>query len=771
MSYKVKQIRINRYFFILLICMLSCQDSQVPTSIVDQHNLVWDTPCEFASGSMPLGNGDIGVNAWIEKSGDLLFYIGKTDAWSENGRLLKVGKIRVSFSPNLVAPDIPFRQELQFRKGQWVVEMGKDNDRRTITMWVDANHPVIHVDIGGDNKYEATVSLEPWRTKRRKAREDEMHSFWMHTPDNNSRMDIYIEPDTIVDCGEGQIAWCHHNKRSVYRETLDLQGLASLIEEDKDPLLHRTFGGFLRGKDFVKVDAKTLKSSKKSRKQNLSVYLLTTEKVPVEVWKEKIEKNAARIEAVDIDQAEESHLAWWNSFWDRSWIQVSGGDSTETGNISLGWHANRYLSACGGRGNFPIKFNGSIFNVDGESGIKSGASYKHENWDADFRRWGDPFWFQNQRQIYWPMIAAGDYEMMLPFFRMYFDLLPLAKKRTALYYGHGGAFFPETMLFYGPYGNSDYGWDRNGKIHGEVQSGYVKRYWQGGLELSTMMLEYYNYTNNREFLEELALPVISEVIAFFSKHWPLDLNGKIEYYPAQALETYWDAKNPLPEIAGMKKVLSELLALPQTITTGQQRDEWEKTLTQIPDLPIKLDENGKKYMAPARENYSDSHNIENIGLYAVFPYRHYGVGRDDIEMMHNTFTEKDFHSLYRCWHNDPVFAAFLGLTDKARRQLGDRFVRSGEYRFPAFYINGDWVPDHDNGGVAQQTVQAMLLQPVNEKIYLFPAWSKEWDVDFKMHAPGNTIVEAKLKAGKIIYLNVTPEERKKDVVIPPYYQE
>ena len=34
---------------------------------------------------MPLGNGDIGVNAWVEPSGDLLFYVGKTDAWSENG--------------------------------------------------------------------------------------------------------------------------------------------------------------------------------------------------------------------------------------------------------------------------------------------------------------------------------------------------------------------------------------------------------------------------------------------------------------------------------------------------------------------------------------------------------------------------------------------------------------------------------------------------------------------------------------------------------------
>jgi len=719
---------------------------------------------------MPLGNGDIGVDAWIEEGGDLLFYIGKTDAWSENGRLLKVGKVRVSFAPNLVAPDIPFRQELHLDKGEWIVEMGEDRDRRKISMWVDAKHPVIHVDIKGGADYEATVSIEPWRTQRRKAREEEMHSFWMHTPDKSSPTDIYIEPDIIMDGGKDQISWYHHNKRSVYKKTMLLQGLDSIFSGEDDPLKYRTFGGLIRGKDFVMVDSKTLKSAKRGKNQNLSVYVLTTEKDPVEVWMEKIEKNAAQIEAVDISIRKEGHYEWWSSFWDRSWVHVSGGDSRETENISRGWHANRYLYACGGRGNFPIKFNGSIFNVDGESGIQAGSRGAIENWDADYRDWGDPYWFQNQRQIYWPMLAAGDYDMMMPFFKMYRDILPLAKKRTELYYGHQGAFFPETMLFYGPYGNSDYGWDRNGMEDGDVRSGYVKRYWQGGLELGTMMLEYYKYTGDQKFLEELALPIISEVITFFSTHWPLDPNGKIRYYPAQALETYWDVKDPLPEIAGMKTVLSELLALPKDIVPGEQLKNWQKISSQLPDFPIKEDENGKRYMAAARENYSVSKNVENIGLYSVFPYRHFGLGRDNIEIMYNTFAEKEYHTIFSCWHNDPIYAAFLGLTDMAREQLGDRFVRSGGYRFPAFYIDGDWVPDHDNGGVAQQTVQAMLLQSVNNKIYLFPAWPVEWDVDFKIHAPGNTVVEAKLKAGKIIYLKVVPEERERDIVVPPQFQ-
>jgi len=545
-----------------------------------------------------------------------------------------------------------------------------------------------------------------------------------------------------------------------------LQGLDPLIEEDKDPLLHRTFGGLVRGDNFAKVDSMTIRSAKPDTKQNLSVYLLTTEKVSMEEWQNRIKKEAESIEAVDSRLAKKEHFNWWNSFWDRSWVRVSGGDSAETADITLGWHAKRYLSACGGRGAFPIKFNGSIFNVDGESGTKTGsASGDPPDWDADYHQWGDPFWFQNQRQVYWPMIAAGDYDIMQPFFRMYSNLLPFSKKRTALYFGHEGAFFPETLLFYGPYANSNYGWDREGKEDWETDNNYIKRYWQGGLELSAMMLEYFNYTGDREFLDELALPVISEVIEFYSIHWPFDTESKIEFYPAQALETYWDVKNPVPDIAGMKKVLSELLKLPGDLISVPQRAEWERVLETVPDFPIETDENGKQYMLPAWVNYSESHNQENIALYSVFPYRQYGVGYDNIEMMRNTYHNRDFTTSYSCWSNNNVFAAYLGLTDKARIQLAERFVRSGGYRFPAFYIEGDWVPDHDNGGVAQQAIQAMLLQPVNEKLYLFPAWPMEWDVDFKLHAPGNTVVEARLKDGKLEELIVSPEERKKDIII------
>ena len=57
------------------------------------------------------------------------------------------------------------------------------------------------------------------------------------------------------------------------------------------------------------------------------------------------------------------------------------------------------------------------------------------------------------------------------------------------------------------------------------------------------------------------------------------------------------------------------------------------------------------------------------------------------------------------------------------------------------------------------------MQTDGEKIYLFPAWPDDWDVDFKLYAPFNTIVEGRLQNGQVTDLEVTPESRREAVTI------
>ena len=114
---------------------------------------------------MPIGNGDIGLNVWVEENGDLLFYISKTDAWSGNGRLLKLGRVRVKIYPNPMKSGMSLKQELHLKQGEIRITMGKP--AIDIRLWVDANYPAIRLEATSSKKIDIEVSLEVWRTEKR----------------------------------------------------------------------------------------------------------------------------------------------------------------------------------------------------------------------------------------------------------------------------------------------------------------------------------------------------------------------------------------------------------------------------------------------------------------------------------------------------------------------------------------------------------------------------------------------------------------------------
>src|SRR5512134_3783822 len=129
-----------------IVCAVALVYVSGYSASVDEYNVVWDSPSANHHGSMPLGNGDIALNAWMSPEGDLHFYISKTDAWDDNARLLKVGKVRIHFEPNPVATAKAYRQELKLNEGCMEIRLGGDPSTpgappaATIRFWVDANH-------------------------------------------------------------------------------------------------------------------------------------------------------------------------------------------------------------------------------------------------------------------------------------------------------------------------------------------------------------------------------------------------------------------------------------------------------------------------------------------------------------------------------------------------------------------------------------------------------------------------------------------------------
>lgn len=735
---------------------------------LNAYNVAWDSPSENSAGSMPLGNGDVGINTWVDKSGDLVLYISKTDAWDENARLCKVGRVRVKFEPALQV-DKAFRQELKLHNGVIQIDSQIQDQPVKILIWVDSNQPMVRVDAESAVAVSCRAEVELWRLRERPFGNDDSHS---GNGINQLPSKPVVLPDVVVESKVPGVVWYHRNTRSIYPESLEIQNLSALKGEFADPLLNRTFGASLRGSKLVQDGPKAVKSAKPAKRHQLTVCTLSAQTETADAWVQKLDELDRSGWKTSFEQSLKTTTAWWRKYWNGSWVFVEeggGSPASELSPITRGYLLQRFISACAGRGEFPIKFNGTIFNVE----AKPGANPETPDGDPDWRRWGGNYWFQNTRLVYWPMLASGNYEMMKPMFRMYQAAIPLSTARAKAYYNlDNAAVFPETMFFWGLPNFGDWGMTNKGP---EMSSNYIRRHFNNGIELTALMLEYYHHTKDDEFVRKTLVPVAAPLISFFELYWPKrDADGKIIFEPSQALETYQNATNPLPDIAGLHYVLPRLLALPEKTIRKEQRDQWERMLKSLPPVPV-AQVDGKTVLRPAAV-FGNGANFENPELYAVFPYKLYGVGSPELQVGLDSFGRRT-HRQNKGWCKDSMQAAALGLGDEAGKMLADRTrqINKGS-RFPAFWgPNHDWVPDQDHGGNILSTLQLMLLQydtasapkPSSKtagKIFLLPAFPKTWNASFKLHAPHNTTVEAEVRDGKVTYLKVTPESRKADVI-------
>jgi hypothetical protein len=236
----------------------------------------------------------------------------------------------------------------------------------------------------------------------------------------------------------------------------------------------------------------------------------------------------------------------------------------------------------------------------------------------------------------------------------------------------------------------------------------------------------------------------------------------------------------MPEVAGLRFILPQLVNLPDHLTNPRQLEKWKRILGILPELPLRdtplevISSGGRKFdfkavdnlpaLAPA-EQFSDKWNAENPELYAIFPYRLIGLGKPDIELGRRAMQNRIGHYRFG-WCQVDIQLALLGMAKEARSEVFLRAQRKYEKsRFPAMWTAVDGVPDQCHGSVLVKAVQSMLMQCEGERILLSPAWPKDWNTRFKLHAPFNTTIEGRISDGQVEVVKVVPESRRKDIVI------
>lgn len=777
-----------RCIFVLLFVFVSV------SALWSRHaNVIWNTPSRNSSESMPCGGGDIGMNIWVEE-GDILFYLSRSGTFDENNCQLKQGRFRIRLFPSPFKDAKDFRQELKLKDGYVEVSAGGTQ----IQLWADVYHPVVHVEITNAQPLRTEVSYENWRYKERMIRkgEGQQCSYKWAPPKGAVTTADFVSLSSKrklpgMTKKENLLLFYHRNpEQTVFDIVVAQQGMENVKSQMMNPLKHLTFGGYLFGDNleytgttdniYAGTDyrAWNFRSSKVSRKEQFCIVLHTEQTATVEQWEQDLQINLQRIapqgkiSSKIVSQDKKQTRLWWNAFWQRSFIEPIG--DTENKNdsdikeITRNYTLFRYMLGCNAYGSVPTKFNGGLFTFD-PCHIDEKQAFT-----PDYRKWGGgTMTAQNQRLVYWPMLKSGDFDMMSSQFDFYNRMLKNAELRTQVYWQHNGACFCEQIENYGLPNPAEYGFKRPEWFDKGVEyNAWLEYEWDTILEFCQMILETKNYAN-----ADITpyLPLIESSLTFFDEHYrqlasrrgrkALDGNGQLVLFPGSACETYKMTNNASSTIAALRTVLENY----------GKKDEMLKTIPPIPLRYIEIKDSLNPTASPELKqtispavSWERINNVETPQLYPVFPWRIYGVGKENLELARNTYFYDPEAIKFRShvgWKQDNIWAACLGLTEEAKR-LTLAKLSNGPHRFPAFWGPGyDWTPDHNWGGSGMIELQEMLLQTNGEQILLFPAWSKEWDIHFKLHAPGETTVEATLKDGKVTDLKVLPESRKKDIII------
>ena len=769
-----------KHLILFLLAVASLSAAFVPDFKIhpDDCNVVWDTPSADSFGSMPLGNGDVGLNVWVEGNGDLLFYISKVDAFDAGHLLPKLGRVRLRMDPALEVRD--FQQTLVLRDGAIEIKAGDVKLR----VWVDANHPVIRVQGDSATPRAASFTVELLRPLQDAA---------TPLPDQGT-------VGVLFQDHKDRLAWCYRNQSSAWAANFASQNTPECVARTKDPILHRTSGCVVEAAGCARSSPASLSSREKSRTLDASVRILSNQPESPQAWLSEVER------PVTSDWA--AHLTYWKEFWNRSYIHVSRcgedachldpcrftqfaqGSKAYEGHkeipaavnafqISQRYALERFCQAAVSRGAVPPPYNGSIFTMDMPAGVLGFDAPKPGPVSPDGRDWASlSFMWQNTRHPYWSMATRGDYDTITPGMRFVRDGLDVCRDHCKKIFGFDGAFIMEASW-----------WHNVGVFNWDGMPAHLRYHQLATIELPAIMAECYDHTRDRNFLDEVLLPCADDFIAYYANRFTKrDANGRMLMEGVGCAETYQGVTNPCTEIGCLKFLLTKLLSFD---IDNARRQRWTKLLGEMPGVPTRRIRDldllavGDKY-DPGRVN------CESPELYSIYPFRQVWLGNhpEMLAMARQSFhvrtisldgTVDDQGVETGGWQAAPVQAAYLGLPREAARltsiNFNDRFIHWNDNvdpnapfpnrpraRFPAFWeCKMDGTPDTDHGANSANALQSMLLQSDGKKIYLLPAWPEDWDVSFKLHAANLTTVECEYRDGKVRSLKVTPESRRADL--------
>lgn len=687
---------------------------QVDSKALLSHNdVVYLSPAVHEHEAMPVGNGRLCAVVWNQNGLDL--EITSADSvWFQNSS----GRVRIATRPSLLDNVASFQQRQSLYDGtvQTRCKSGVGEWRSTVLSIPGTDVIAVRFEGKLAKDTEIVATLEEWRKTAKPSVDGKTAGFMedLIVPEPSSRFSRKSALLARADC-------------PVRVKTPVIADDQSTIEMRLTPAAKRdgtvAFTLYLAN-PFVSTDADPLKMANQQLDEALK-----------KGWREALTRSETK----------------WKQFWERSFVYLTSPDNTADYMANL-WYLHLNWMGCMGEGEFAAKFDGGAFLMH-----------------RDSRSWGSSYWYQNTREMYWPLTYANHLELCRGFQHLYLSTMDAHRKLAASLYKKRGIAVEETMQI-------------NGAGDKAITTSTML-YLSTGLECALQLYDECVFARDEQTLRDKVYPMMKEAVEFYIDYAKKGEDGLYHIAPVTARETYQFVQDGLTDIAALRVAIPILVR--ESKRLGVDADlgpKWNEFLAKLAPLPVTPA--GDAYapcVIPAKRpvsdvpfieeqyakqeistNFAKRFNGENVEMDVVHPFGLVGIdsGKKEWDMAVNAYQRRPF-AYGGGWDSAPIWAARLGLADEFVKAIRAHAVTQvspqGFWYSPSIDIFAGGVPDcpyFDSAGVNATATSEALLQSYNDRIRVWASTPPTWNGVFRLRAQTGFLVASERADGVVQYVEV-----------------
>jgi len=501
---------------------------------IARHDIVYQSPPEDPLQGIPLGNGDVGALAWCEGS-RLIVAINKCDLWDDG-------------------PEGRFRN--------WDADQEEHSTalRHACRLIIDFHMPLFdHFYL---SEFAARLSLA-----------DATMHLDLEGPFGKVGIHAFVSKQEGLLCGEvaattgepcpidimleryGSRIFGHWYSQVRRDPSLGLSGTEGEIRGNDAFLTHRLTSGMFAVGLRLSSRGDAVPEAQRENSHSIRMRLPPTQSQRFNFLvavTSPLETGAVEAARAHLDVGErlgrqglyQAHCRAWKAFWLRS-LMESGDDYLD--NL---WHLTMYYANASQGGPYPGRFVHGLWG-----------------WNRDVQPW--TFYFHwNQQQTYWPLNAAGHHDLIESYLNYRFNSLPHNRRDARELFGAEGAFVSDVA--------ERRGYNSESEIANHTPVAQIAMdFWRQ-----------YQYTGDRAFLRERALPYILEAATFFESLLEQDGQGIYHARCGTGYEGWIKMRDVISELIYARVLFAAALqTLGECGLSHPHAPRWRSILEHLAPLP------------------------------------------------------------------------------------------------------------------------------------------------------------------------------------------